>query len=334
VTDAAAGDGPPGPGARARGRRALITGISGQDGSYLAEQLVADGYVVHGIVRPSSSLANLASVRERIVLHEGDLREPQTIRRALADSSPDEIYHLAAPSSVIDSWIDPAGTLQVIGAESADLLAAVRELMPAVRVVVASSREMFGNAPSSPQDELTPCLPRTPYGIAKLAVHQLVGLLRDRDGLHISSAILFNHESVRRPPHFVTRKVTRAAAAISLGLERELVLGDLAAVRDWSAATDITVGLRLMAAQVEPADFVLASGVGHSVGDLVRAAFACVELDPADHVRVDDGLRRPPEPVDPIGNPALAGERLGWRGTVTFDELIAEMVSADLELLG
>jgi len=322
-----AGDAPAG------GRRALITGITGQDGSYLAEQLIAGGHTVHGVVRGSSSLANLAAVRERIVLHEGDLRDPSTVRRALEESAPDEIYHLAAPTSVLDSWIDPAGTLQAIGAGSADLLMAVRELAPAAHVVLAGSREMFGDAPSCPQDELTPCFPRTPYGIAKLAVHQLAGLMRDRHGLHVSSAILFNHESVRRPAHFVTRKVTRAAAAISLGLERDVVLGDLSAVRDWSAATDVMAGLRLMAAEDEPGDYVLASVIGHSVGDLVGTAFACVGLDPADHVRVDEGLRRPPEPVDPIGNPALARERLGWRATVTFEQLIAEMVSADLDAL-
>jgi GDPmannose 4,6-dehydratase len=314
-------------------RRALITGITGQDGSYLAEQLVAAGYAVHGVVRPTSSLDHLDGVSGRVTLHVGDLGEPATLRRALEESSPDEVYHLAAPTFVPDSWLDPAGTVRSIAGDSAELLEAVRGLAPSARVVVASSREIFGSPPCSPQDESTPCHPRTPYGVAKLAVHQLVGLVRDRHGLHASSAILFNHESVRRPAHFVTRKVTRAAAAISLGLEQELILGNLDAVRDWSAATDVMVGLRLMAGADEPGDFVLASGIGHSVGDLVRVAFSCVGLDPDLHVRVDDGLRRPAEPVAPIGNPARARERLGWSATTSFEDLIDEMVRADLARL-
>lgn len=246
---------------------------------------------------------------------------------------PDEIYHLAAPTFVPDSWLDPTGTIRAIAVESAELLEAARALAPAARIVVASSREIFGNPPTTPQNESTPCHPRTPYGVAKLAVHQLVGLVRDRHGLHASSAILFNHESPRRPVDFVTRKVTRAAAAISLGLEDELVLGDLTAVRDWSAAADVVAGLRLMAAHDPPEDFVLASGVGHSVGDLVRVAFACVEVDPAAHVRVDESLLRPAEPVDPIGDPRRAAELLGWSATTTFEELIAQMVRADLASL-
>ncbi|HEX3874662.1 MAG TPA: GDP-mannose 4,6-dehydratase [Solirubrobacteraceae bacterium] len=315
------------------GRRALITGISGQDGSYLAEQLVEAGYAVHGIVRPTSSLANLAGIRDRITLHEGEFRDPASFRRALERSAPDEVYHLAAPTFVPDSWLDPAGTLEAIAVASADLLTAVREDSPGARVVVASSREIFGNPRSTPQDESTPCEPSSPYGVAKLAVHQLVGLLRDRHEMHASSAILFNHESVRRPAQFVTRKVTRAAAAISLGLEDELVLGDLDAVRDWSAAIDVMAGLRLIAGRDEPGDFVLASGVGHSVGDLVRAAFAYVDLDPAVHLRLDDALRRAPEPVDPVGDPTRARELLGWRAVISFEQLIGEMVRADLDLL-
>lgn len=315
------------------GRRALITGITGQDGSYLAEQLLAAGYAVHGLVRPTSSLQNLAAVRDSLTLHAGDLGQPETIRRALADTQPAEVYHLAAPTFVPDSWLDPAGTIQAIAGGTAELLEAVRELLPDARVVLASSREIFGSPPSTPQNESTPCRPLTPYGVAKLAAHQLVGLARERHGLHASSAILFNHESVRRPAHFVTRKVTRAAAAIRLGLEDELVLGDLEAVRDWSAATDVMAGLRLMAAQDGPGDFVLASGVGRTVGDLVDVAFACVGLDPAAHVRVDDGFRRPAETVAPVGDPARAAAELGWSATTSFEDLIAQMVQADLESL-
>jgi GDPmannose 4,6-dehydratase len=315
------------------GPRALITGITGQDGSYLAEQLVAAGYAVHGLVRPTSSLHNLAAVREQITLHEGDLGQPETVRQALVGSDPQEIYHLAAPTFVPDSWLDPAGTLRAIAGGTAELLEAVRELAPGAHIVLASSREIFGDPPSSPQNESTPCRPLTPYGVAKLAAHQLVGLARERHGLHASSAILFNHESVRRPARFVTRKVTRAAAAISLGLEDELLLGDLAAVRDWSSAPDVMSGLRLMAGHDQPGDFVLASGVGRTVGELVDVAFACVGLDPAVHIRVDEGFRRPAETADPVGDPRRAADRLGWSATTSFEDLIGEMVRADLDSL-
>jgi GDPmannose 4,6-dehydratase len=189
---------------------------------------------------------------------------------------------------------------------------------------------MFGDASDSPQREDTPCRPRSPYAAAKLAAHQLVGLLRDRDGIFACSAILYNHESERRPENFVTRKITRAAAAIKLGLAHELALGDMSAVRDWSFAGDIMRGCRLMVARDAPRDYVLASGVGHTVADFVNAAFAHVGLDPADHVRTDSELVRPPERIAPVGDPSRARAELGWAPTLTFEQLVARMVDADL----
>jgi GDPmannose 4,6-dehydratase len=304
--------------------RALITGIAGQDGSYLAEQLLADGFEVHGTTH--RSLVNIEHLRDRVELHA-----PDTLAALIADLRPAEIYHLAAPSFVPDSWRDPAGTIAAIAGACASLLEAVRGVDCAV--VIAGSREMFGATDSSPQDERSVCRPTSPYGVAKLAAHQLVGVLRARYGLRASSAILYNHESPRRPERFVTRRVTRAAAAISLGLETELVLGDLDAVRDWSAAQDMTSAMRLMARSADADDYVLASGHGRTVRELVDTAFACVGLRADDQLRVDAQLVRSAEVVAPIGNSAKAHERLGWRPQWSFEELIAEMVRRDRELL-
>ncbi len=316
-------------------RRALITGISGQDGSYLAELLCAEGLEVHGIVRDraDADTPNLDAVRGALALHEGDLVERGRLRAIVAAISPQEIYHLAAPAFVPDSWLAAADTLAAIATLSGELIDAVRDHAPDARVVVATSREIFGADAPSPQREDTPCAPSSPYGVAKLAAHQLVGLLRAHDGLHLSSAILYNHESPRRQPHFLSRKVTAAAAAISLGRQDELVLGDLAAVRDWSAAGDIVRALRAMAAAPEPGDFVLASGVGRTVRELVEVAFACVGLEADRYLRVDPALVRPPEASPAIGDPTRARERLGWSARTGFEELIAEMVAADLAAL-
>ncbi len=312
--------------------RVLITGISGQDGSYLAELLCAEGAEVHGAIRGplDRPLANLAEVRDRVVLHDADLAIPGCLHSLVAELTPAEIYHLAAPAFVPDSWRDPASTLRAITGSGAELLEAVRDHVPGAHVVVASSREIFGDASPSPQDEHTRGAPSTPYGVAKLAVHELVGLMRDREGLHVSSAILYNHESPRRPPAFISRKVTRGVAAISLGIERGITLGDLGAVRDWSAARDIVRAVRAMAKAPEPADYVLASGIGRSVRELVETAFAVLDIDPQPHLRIDKSFVRPPEPTDPVGNPARARERLHWSAEVAFEALIAEMVHADL----
>ncbi len=311
---------------------ALITGIAGQDGSLLAELLCAEGVEVHGALRGplDRELANLETVHDRLVLHEVDTDLPGPLGSLIATLVPDEIYHLAARAFVPESWLDPAATIRSIAASTGELLGAVRSSAPDAHVVVASSREIFGEDAPSPQDERTPCHPSSPYGVAKLASHQLVGLARQHDGLHASSAVLYNHESERRPERYVTRKVTRAAAAISLGLADELVIGDLEAVRDWSAARDVVRGLRAIAAAEDAEDYVLASGHGRTVRELVEVAFAVVGLDPARYLRVDQRLVRGPDASAPVGNPARAAERLGWRAQTPFADLIAEMVEADL----
>jgi len=316
-------------------RRALITGISGQDGSYLAELLAAEGLELHGVVRERADgdSPNLDAVRGALTLHDGDLLERGTLRAIVAATEPQEIYHLAAPAFVPDSWAAVADTLAGIATLTAELIDAVRDHAPAAHVVVATSREIFGADAPSPQREDTPCEPSSPYGVAKLAAHQLVGLLRSHNGLHLSSAILFNHESPRRQPQFLSRKVTAAVAAISLGRQDELTLGDLEAVRDWSAARDIVRGLRLMAAAPAPGDYVFSSGVGRTVRQLVDTAFACVGLDAERHLRVDQALVRPPEGSLAIGDSTRARERLRWIPEIGFEALIAEMVAADLAAL-
>ena len=319
----------------ATAQRVLITGISGQDGSYLAELLCEEGREVHGTVRRAADrdTANLDAVRDAVTLHHGDLLEQGTLRAVIDATKPDEIYHLAAPAFVPDSWLLAAGTMQAIATLTGELIDAVRDHVPRARVVVATSREIFGSGARGPQREDTPCAPSSPYGVAKLAAHQLVGLLRAHDSLHLCSAILFNHESPRRDPQFLSRKVTRAAAAISLGRQDELTLGDTAAVRDWSAAADIVRGLRLMAAAPEPDDYVLASGVGRTVRELVDVAFACVGLEAERYLRVDPALVRPHEDAAAIGDASRARERLGWRAETSFEQLIAAMVAADLAAL-
>jgi GDPmannose 4,6-dehydratase len=307
--------------------RALITGITGQDGSYLAEALLADGYEVFGMVRAPVRIEGVQTVG-------GDLADRASLRTAVLDSAPDELYHLAAPTFVPESWKDPAGTLALVAGSTATLLQAAAELGRGVRVLVANSGEIFGAAGVSPQREDTRMRPRSPYGVAKLAAYGLVDTWRARHRLHVSSAIAYNHESPRRPERFLPRKVSCGVAAIKLGLADELVLGDLAAVRDWSHARDIVRGYRLMLAQDAPGDYVLASGVGRTVGDLVAAAFACVDLDPDAYVRVDPALVRPSERTPPVGDISRAREQLGWEPETSFEAMIEEMVLADLSALG
>ena len=313
-------------------RRALITGISGQDGSYLAELLVAKGYDVTGVVRDPEDreIPNLAGVRDRVALVGGDLLEPDTLVDALGAVRPHELYHLAAPTFVPTSWEDPAAILDAIGGATATLLSAARSLDPEMRVFVATSSEVFGDAGESPQSEGSPMRPRSPYGVAKLAAHGLVGALREHFGMYVVSGITYNHESPRRPRHFLPRKVTRGAAAIALGLEDELVLGDLSAVRDWSHAADIVRGTWLSLQADAPGDYVFASGVGRTVGDLVNAAFAAAGTSPGGRIRVDPAFVRPPEPWAPVGDPSHARTTLGWESEISFEQLISEMVAADL----
>jgi GDPmannose 4,6-dehydratase len=314
---------------------ALITGLTGQDGSFLAELLLERGYRVSAVVRggPERSLGSAEHLRGQVELLQGDVLDPASLRAAVAQAVAGEIYHLAAPSFVPASWERPAETLAAIGGATGAILEAVRELDAPVRVLVAASGEIFGEAGESPQREDTPCRPRTPYAIAKLAAHQLVGRLREHDGLHASSAIAYNHESERRPERFVTRRITRGAAAIALGREDELKLGALDAVRDWSFAGDVMHAAWLMLQQEQPDDYVLASGVGHTVAEFAQAAFACVELDAERYLRVDQTLVRPPEATPSVGDPRKAREQLGWEPRVSFEQLVERMVRADLRAL-
>jgi GDPmannose 4,6-dehydratase len=315
--------------------RALITGITGQDGSFLTELLLEQGYAVWGLVRGAAgrTLGCSEHLRGHVELVTGDLLDPPTIRAAIERVMPNEVYHLAAPSFVPASWQRPRETIAAIAGSCAAILEAVRELDPSIRVFASASGAIFGEAPESPQREDTPCRPTTPYAIAKLAAHELVGVVRAHDGLHASSGIVYNHESERRPEQFVTRRITRGAAAIALGHQRELTLGNLEAVRDWSFAGDIVRGAWLMLQQQRPDDYILASGVAHTVAELARTAFACVGLDFERYVRVDSELVRAPESTPSVGDPGKARERLGWRAHVGFEELVERMVKADVRAL-
>jgi len=312
-----------------------VTGITGQDGSFLAELLLEQGYRVTGLLRgaPDRLLGSSEHLREQVGLVGGDLLYPSTLRPVIEESRPTEIYHLGGPSFVPASWEHPAQALSTIAGSTATLLEVVCEVSPDTRVFVAASGAIFGEAPESPQREDTPCRPSTPYAIAKLAAHQLVGAVRGHDGLHVSSGIVYNHESERRPERFVTRRITRAAAAISLGLAQELTLGSLDAVRDWSFAGDIVRGAWLMLQQDHPDDYVLASGVPRTVAEFARAAFACVDLDAERYLRVDPALVRPQEVTTSVGDPSKARARLGWEPLLSFGELVERMVRADQRLL-
>ena len=313
-------------------KSALITGLTGQDGSFLAELLLEKGYRVTGFVRgsPDRSLGYCEPLRGAVELVRGDLLDSSTLRAAVAGARPSELYHLAGPSFVPPSWEHPRETLGAIAGSAAAILEAVRDLDAPIRVFLSASGAIFGDAPESPQREDTPCRPTSPYAIAKLAAHQLAGAMRGRYGLHASSGITFNHDSERRSDQFVTRRITRGAAAIALGLQQELKLGDLDAVRDWSFAGDIVRGAWLMLQQEQPDDYVLASGVPHTVAELARTAFACVDLDAERYVRVDPALVRPAERTPSVGDASKARSRLGWEPEVGFDQLVERMVRADL----
>lgn len=324
-------------------RRVLITGVTGQDGGYLAERLLADGDEVIGAARAADgafTAANgLAQLEGRVPILAMDLLDPGSIRRAVAEAAPDEIYHLAAPTFVPDSWEDPSEVTAAIATGTATLLAAAGSLGDGVRVLVAASSEVFGDAGVSPQSEESPMRPRSPYGVAKLAAHGLVGTLRAHHERFLVSAITFNHESPRRPERFLPRKVSAGVAAIAAGRAETLTLGDLRAVRDWSHARDIVDGMVRALRHGEPGDYVFASGVGRTVGDLVDAAFAAAGVsrtlpDGRDRVEVDPRFVRPPERWPPVGDPSRAREVLGWVPRTSFEQLVAEMVDADLERLG
>jgi GDPmannose 4,6-dehydratase len=317
-------------------RRALITGITGQDGSFLAELLLAEGYEVIGLVRGDPRERELGCsehLRGRLTLLGGELLDPHSLRAAIEQESPQEIYHLAAPSFIPASWEHPALTMQAVAGSTATMLEAVRDCAPDARLFVAASGAMFGEAPESPQSESTPCRPTNPYSVSKLAAHQLVGAMRAHDGLFACSGIVFNHESERRPHQFVTRTITRAAARIKLGLADEVVLGALESVRDWSFAGDVMRGAWLSLQRDEPEDYVFASGVGRTVAELAETAFACVGLEAERYVRIDQTLVRAPEHTLSVGDPTRARERLGWEPRLSFEQLVQRMVQADLHSL-
>jgi GDPmannose 4,6-dehydratase len=315
--------------------RALITGIGGQDGSYLAELLLERGYNVAGVVKPGvAEFPNLEPIRDHVQLIEADLLDQRSLTAALEASSPAEVYNLAAPSFVPASWERPVTTAEFAAVGATSLLEAIRSVDPSIRFYQASSSEIFGEPRESPQTEETPLEPVTPYGVAKAYAHFIVNSYRRQYGLFACSGILYNHESPRRPLEFLPRKVAHGAAAISLGLEEELVLGDLDARRDWGYAGDYVRAMWLMLQQADACDYVVASGEDHSVRELVECAFAHLGLDWHDHVRVDPALQRGAAELHRlVGDPTRAQERLGWRRKIGFEQLVQLLVDADLERL-
>ena len=318
-------------------RRALITGIGGQDGSLLAELLLGEGYEVFGVVRRApGSYENLAAIRERIEPIQADLLDQLSLVKALQECRPHEVYNLASVSFVPASWEQPVLTAEFAAVGATALLESIRHVDESIRFYQASSSEIFGREPlESPQTEETPLSPLTPYGVAKAYAHFITRSYRTRYGLHASCGILYNHESPRRPLDFLPRKVAAAAAEISLGRRAEVWLGDLDARRDWGYAGDYVRAMWLMLQQNEPDDYVIASGESHTVEELVTHAFERVGLDWREYVHIDESLRRgKAELHDLVGDPSRARERLGWRPTLGFKELVELVVDAELSRLG
>ncbi|MBI4219530.1 MAG: GDP-mannose 4,6-dehydratase [Chloroflexi bacterium] len=317
-------------------KRALITGITGQDGSYLAEFLLEKDYEVYGIVRRSSveRLERLEHIADRLRVIQGDLADQSSLDEAIATSSPDEVYNLAAQSFVPTSWNQPVLTADVTGVGATRLLEAIRKHKPDARFYQASTSEMFGKVVEVPQSENTGFHPRSPYGVAKVYAHYITRNYRESYGLYACSGICFNHESPRRGKQFVTRKVTDAVARIKLGLAKRLTLGNLDARRDWGFAGDYVEAMWLMLQQPEPEDFVIATGTSYSVADLCLVAFAHAGLAWQDYVTIDPALIRPAEVDLLVGDASKANRILGWKPKVSFKELVAMMVEADVDRLG
>jgi GDPmannose 4,6-dehydratase len=316
-------------------RRALITGVTGQDGSYLAELLLAEGYEVAGMVRRAStdSVERIEHLLDRLLIVQGDLLDQASLVRVLEESRPDEVYNLAAQSFVPTSFRQPVLTAEFTAVGVTRLLEALRTAAPEARFYQASSSEMFGHVTETPQSERTPFHPRSPYGVAKAYAHHMTVNYREAYGLFAVSGILFNHESPRRGLEFVTRKITDGVARIRLGLADDLRLGNLEARRDWGFAGDYVRAMWLMLQQDEPADFVIGTGKDHSVRDFVEAAFAHAGIDPSGHVIEDPALLRPAEVDHLLADSTLARDRLGWAPETSFDELVTMMVDADLARL-
>jgi len=314
-------------------KRALITGITGQDGSYLAEFLVEKGYQVYGMIRRTSSenLWRVHHLHDKIELIFGDLLDQNSLINAVQKAQPDEVYNLAAQSFVPTSWNQPVLTGEFTALGVTKMLESIRVVDPKIRFYQASSSEMFGKVREIPQDEMTPFHPRSPYGVAKCYGHFLTVNYRESYGMFACSGILFNHESPRRGLEFVTRKITYAVARIKHGLQDKLRLGNLDARRDWGYAGDYVTAMWQMLQQDEPDDYVVATGETHSVEEFVARAFERVGLDHNKYVEVDPELIRPAEVDLLVGNASKAQQRLGWRATVTFEGLVDLMVDADVE---
>ena len=313
--------------------RALITGIGGQDGSLLAELLLAEGYEVYGVARRGpEAYPNLAAIRDRVELIETDLRDQDGLLRALRRCRPQEVYNLASVSFVPRSWDEPVLTAELAAVGATALLEAIRAVDDSIRFYQASSSEIFGEPVASPQTESTPLNPLTPYGVAKAYAHFIARSYRHRYGLHASCGILFNHTSPRQPVEFLPRKVASAAASISIGRTGEVSLGELSARRDWGHAADYVRAQWLMLQQDAPGDYVIATGETHSVEELVAEAFAHVGLDWRAHVRVDESLKRgKAELHDLVGDASKARAGLGWERRYSFGELVRSLVDAELE---
>lgn len=317
-------------------RTALITGITGQDGSYLAEFLLAKGYRVHGMVRRSSttSLERIEHIADKLHLHQGDLLDQHSLVRLLEEIRPQEVYNLAAQSFVPTSWEQPIFTAEVTGLGVTRLLDSIRQVDASIRFYQASSSEMFGKVHETPQRETTVFHPRSPYGVAKVYGHYITLNYRESYNLFACSGILFNHESPRRGPEFVTRKISQTVAQIRLGLATELRLGNLDAKRDWGFAGDYVQAMWLMLQQAAPDDFVVGTGETHSVAEFVEIAFAHVGLDWKKYVVVDPAFYRPAEVDLLLADWSKAREKLGWRPQTRFEELVREMVESDLARFG
>ena len=315
--------------------RALITGITGQDGSYLAEFLLEQGYEVHGMVRRSSTehFERIDPVRDRVNLHQGDLFDQRSLVDTLRATKPDEIYNLAAMSYVAASWAQPTLTAEFSGVGVTRLLEAMREVCPEAHFYQASSSEMFGKVQEVPQTECTPFYPRSPYGVAKAYGHFITVNYRESYGLHATSGILFNHESPRRGLEFVTRKISWHAAAIKLGLADELRLGNLEAERDWGYAGDYVRAMWMMLQQEQAEDFVIATGTARSVRDCVEIAFDRAGIPIDDHLVIDPAFLRPAEVEHLVGDASKAKRVLDWEPEIDFEALIRMMVDSDLRLL-
>ena len=317
-------------------KRALITGITGQDGSYLAELLLEKGYEVVGTVRRSSApnLWRIEHILDRITLKPADLLDQLSLLRVIDEVRPVEIYNLAAMSFVPASWDQPLLTGEFNAQGVTRLLDAVRQVDTSIKIYQASSSEMFGKVREVPQNEMTPFYPRSPYGVSKVFAHYITINYRESYNLFAVSGMLFNHESPRRGIEFVTRKVTNGVARIKLGLDRTLSVGNLDAQRDWGFAGDYVRAMWLMLQQQKPDDYVIATGVSHSVRDLIQIAFARVGLDWEKHVRIDPALLRPAEVEHLLGDASKAKKDLGWTPSVDFKQLVEMMVDADLARLG